>query len=979
MSIIKRGLLILALLAPGAISGEEPYIALKELVSGNAFLRRPVNTYQNYGFDPYSNYLHHTIPQIEGYGSGEEYFPRSFYDGMGHELITGYDLFSWHERRHPDLNWGSSISKNEGTWTEAFKYIAIARDGYGRWGYSTIVGDGLTARFTPLTLSMVDFSGLRFDFSTPRLKVTTLASRIERPYAPRGFDYVRRSRYHDGNTMFAGESSLLLGGRLQADLGNANVGLNLANLHVYDSGRADNSVTGILRPEQPLVDWVVVRFSDDSPRDGVGGAVVQDVALRINGEFRRDIVPWVIRHQADVITQVGSYSRITGAFIPAAYSNLKTGFSTFYRGRGEIAYYADYLFRLDHEAGIDVSRQTNLDGLLSTFAVEPPKGLKQVDGKEQLAYLFDVTDEQYLESIEVEVLVGNDYRVDVATLSQDQYGLFRSDFFRTVLRARGNVQDLSNLKRVSFAIGEDTAILTYSGDLSLQLAGFDLNMEYARSRVFRQFPADNSGAPIFENGARFSDRGAAYYVNATRRMNRWEFGGEYFTMNPRFTTSMRSFVPFDSIVADRRSTIRGLSNETIYWDLVQDNEDGDQFPDKRHGYTTGSWFRNDGLLVSGVDPDGVYMAQDLDKDGYPDINRNGDAMPDYLEPFLMFDVESNDYTYGLDRNNNEEPDQREDDWEPDYPYDRDQRGYHLFAQYHVTPHWKLSLGRYDVEQIAGGDITRSSYALLSYRRQGPTHLRSVFFENHFRLVRDSIPDEYNIITENRQFTGDYRYFVHTIYWGNRSFTSRPREDLLWFENSYVNETYLEHWLQPWSRFNFVQKVRLRVNWQRGGRQSRGFVAPKRRLDHWTSVNRVDYTWHLRGFSVQPKLKLQMVRFVDQQQKQTMRFEYEVIPILLISRPLAPRTTVRVGIQGWGPLPYRFADKKRSLDSFERRTSIATITNESSYFGYKLFTILGAMSDQRRFDATARKISNFNTVSIFVRALVGFPEHAGLLL
>ena len=38
-----------------------------------------------------------------------------------------------------------------------------------------------------------------------------------------------------------------------------------------------------------------------------------------------------------------------------------------------------------------------------------------------------------------------------------------------------------------------------------------------------------------------------------------------------------------------------------------------------------------------------------------------------------------------------------------------------------------------------------------------------------------------------------------------------------------------------------------------------------------------------------------------------------------------------------------------------------------------------MRDQRRFDATARKISNFNTVSIFVRALVGFPEHAGLLL
>ena len=463
------------------------------------------------------------------------------------------------------------------------------------------------------------------------------------------------------------------------------------------------------------------------------------------------------------------------------------------------------------------------------------------------------------------------------------------------------MQDLSNLQRVRFSIGEDTAIFTYSADLNLQLAGLDVSGEYARSSVYRRFPAENSGDPVFDLGSRFADRGSAYFINATRWIQNWLFGGEYFAMNPDFTTTMRSFVKDESIVMDRRSPIKGLSNETIYWDLVQDNEDGDQFPDKRPGYTTGTWFRNDGIEVTGIDPDGVYIGQDGDHDGYPDINRNGDALPDYVEPFLMYEAEANDYIYGLDRNNNDEPDHREDDWNPDTPYDPDQRGYHLFAQADLSPRWAMTLGRYDVKELEGSGVNRSTYAMLTYRRQNPGQLRRLFFENHFRRVQDGIPDEYNILAEDRQFTGDYRYFVHFVYWGNRSFISRPRQDPLWYENSYVNETYLENWIRPWSTLNLVQKIRLRINWQRGGRQSRGFLARERRLDHWTLVNRIDYTWYLWKLSVMPKFKFQMVRFVDREQDQTMRFEYETIPIMLFHLPLMSRTSALVGIQGWGAL------------------------------------------------------------------------------
>jgi hypothetical protein len=957
------------------LQAQQPTADLPQVLSARTMLRNDRPTYRNFALDGYSNYTHHTLPQ--GAHLAYQYQPKAVYDGFGNHLITGFDLFNWTESRRPGQLWGSVIQLDEGSWTESFNYTAIARDGYGNWGYGAIVGHGLTARFTPLTLSQVDYNGLRVDLWTPMLKLTTLASRVERPYSPRGSDYDRVSQFHIEDEMLARESSLLLGGRAQAEFGAATLGLNLANVHTYLSTEPGNGIKGRLRPRTPLVDWAVVRFTDDSPRDGRGGAIVRDVVLIINGENRPDIVPKVIRNQARAGSQIGSFSSATGEFIGRSYHVPP---KEFFRGRDDLVKYADYLYRLDHETGIDVSQETNLRGLLANFTMESPADILHADGEDQLAFLFDVTGEGQIESIEVEATVANDYRIGVSSLYEESpnakgyAGRFKPEYYRTAIRAKGNVKDGSNLKRVRFKMGEDTSIFTYSADLSLQLVGLEINGEYARSRVYRRFPAEIENRPAFEESPRFTDDGAAYFINATRWYKNWRFGGEYFTMNPDFSTTMRTFIWDEAGIRDRRGVINRLSNDTMYWDLVQDNDDGDQFPDKQKGYTPGAVYRND----LDVDADGVHLSQDENNDGFPDINRNGDALPDYLEPFLMYEVESNDYAYGLDRNNNGEPDHREDDLDPDHPYDPDQRGYHLFGETNLTPNLTLALGRYDVEEIAGGRDNRSTYALLTYRRSGNQLLRRIFAENHFRRVEDSIPDEYNVLTEDRQFTEIFQYFVHNFYHGNRSFLSQQRQDPLWYENSYVNESYLENWLRPWSTLNLVQKIRLRLNWQRGGRQSAGRIERQRRLDHWTVVNRIDYTWMVGRLSIQPKFKFQMIRFVDQEQNRVMRMEHETMPILQLTLPLMRRTTARLGIQGWGPLPYRFENSARKLDDFERRTLMATITNGSRYFGYDLYTILGLHRDARKFDSRARKVADFDTLSFFIRALIGFPDYHQLL-
>ena len=67
---------------------------------------------------------------------------------LGDYLATGYDLFTWIERRQPDQRWGSELFKDWAGWQLVFTNVAMARDGYGGWGYSAIVGDGSIARLS---------------------------------------------------------------------------------------------------------------------------------------------------------------------------------------------------------------------------------------------------------------------------------------------------------------------------------------------------------------------------------------------------------------------------------------------------------------------------------------------------------------------------------------------------------------------------------------------------------------------------------------------------------------------------------------------------------------------------------------------------------------------------------------------------------------------------------------------------------------
>jgi hypothetical protein len=227
-------------------------------------------------------------------------------------------------------------------------------------------------------------------------------------------------------------------------------------------------------------------------------------------------------------------------------------------------------------------------------------------------------------------------------------------------------------------------------------------------------------------------------------------------------------------------------------------------------------------------------------------------------------------------------------------------------------------------------------------------------------------------------------------------------DPLRYQDSYVNETYLEGRLNPWSTLNVVQKFRLRLNWQQGGRLYNGHFQRQRRLDWGTWVSRVDYTWLWGRLAVTPQHKLLLLRFVDRAADRqvgggyggrVLRYETRSIPILRVAYPLMERTRLQLGIQGIGPLPYRAHDHVRTNESFEQRTLFATLTNRSKYFGYNLVTVVGVEKDAKVFDLAAstktgtdsedpeiryqqlllQRSGDFEVWSLFVRVLIGFTE------
>ena len=104
---------LLLVLAAGAWGQE---LSLNLVTHQRPLLRCERPPYKNYAFDPFTNYQEHTWIGPT-YSFDRDVGPvrsRAFWSPLGDYLMTGYDLFTWVERRQAEQRIGSALFKD---WT----------------------------------------------------------------------------------------------------------------------------------------------------------------------------------------------------------------------------------------------------------------------------------------------------------------------------------------------------------------------------------------------------------------------------------------------------------------------------------------------------------------------------------------------------------------------------------------------------------------------------------------------------------------------------------------------------------------------------------------------------------------------------------------------------------------------------------------------------------------------------------------------
>lgn len=551
------------------------------------------------------------------------------------------------------------------------------------------------------------------------------------------------------------------------------------------------------------------------------------------------------------------------------------------------------------------------------------RGLIEASGSDVVTLTYDIehdfrpgledkiTDFREIHRIEVGLVLANDYKVE--STSNMQTSALGEPVFLLVTRASDNVKDGSNQEYVRFLYGLPTgnqlAGLTLEVD---DLAGFNFKGEYVSNSKFRRFP--NQTYKIDQ--ALATEHADAFYATASHFFYPWFAYGEVFSIDPGYSTSM--FIP------DSKAFVDYGNEQTSLYEFVDDNDDQDRYPDWTRRYTGATKYLTDPAVFPGLDEN---------NDDISDFNQNGNAQPDYYEPFLRYDADPPEFLFGTDMNNNTVIDRFENDTEPDYPYKRDHRGYNAYVGAELFPGSRCMVGRLGERLISADRRSTVSYALFTFKKDFPMQALSVQFMGFPRIVRDDIPDD-------------------IILWVQTPFSSGKMQDFsdpLIAQNTFINTTYLE---VGYDRFMpFTNKFKYEVYHQRGG-QAKG----KRDRQFLGIINKADYPIRLKSLTLWPKWK-QMYQNVTPTEPGALKIRElsEILSFLATYRISAGLSLISGAeyeifnnlLEKPDPLPPEF------VEDYERLTLAFQVSNASDYMGYSLTTNIGMHWERKSFETGSR--------------------------
>ncbi|NUN07696.1 MAG: hypothetical protein HUU54_00795 [Ignavibacteriaceae bacterium] len=974
-------------------------------------------------------YLNYSGRNYENYSSA--FIKKKFFDNFGNFLVEGTTVYELGETQKQlssaEFAGGTSDIIKSRYYQNYFNNLVIGKDSYGGFQTRLMVGDAIRTKFTNLTLNRARFNGIRWDMGTSKLRGTLLASRISDPIRFR-FD---AGIYIDGVRRIRDWTQYLFGGHFETDIGDVlTVGLTYVNQHQrktsLDSKEA--SLEGVVTTAIPRV--IFVRITDDSPGDNSGPIIFGAPRVIING----NAIPTVNIHKklpSEASTSLMNPTNPT-QFNPIQYWILRDverqkGFQIDQRFFGG----ADTTSFSSHQYYSNSSK----------YSIPPPLYPVQVPSSIDEGYVYAFLMPEGVKSVQFQIILANDYKIETANdyvnWQLDDYtgdARFNKHHVESTIgfptpffvreRADGNVRDASNKRVVTVNYGLASGMSVYGLNFDFKWQGFEISGEFNESVEFMKYP--------LLSGNRFESKGKAWFLKGKKKIGRMTLGGERYQIDPRYTTWLNTYVlensyfqfnstsavpstwlpstltPPDYTEYDASFTYqrRVFFPGGAFYPLVDDNDDDDRWEDGFYFYnvrpTDVNQRNRDVLNPAGGDffklgyrqstyelrsldaitrqPDaGIFPGKDKDNDGIPDDDKNADGVPDFAQDFLTYYSDPPSLDYGDDWNNNSVIDEQENDIHPDYPYEPDIDGYHLFTNLELLDGLNVAVGKIYEEAIARGGSNDVNYFKANYFTGTPR-----FGELRLYYVLKQVKD--NIENHGYQFKG-----VITASDPIPDFV----EDPLNYRNSLVNSVYFGTRYTQIKNLNIENIFRVEYNNQyKSGSRSNAFLPESKKLGDqvpgnivfWGIVNKIDYTFYLLNgqLKLSPQFKVRTQKIVlrseDQQGNPTLKVDkhdQEIIPIFRVDYRLTDNTDIRLGFQGLDVgdgsdlFYYKIRNLKDNFESQNRATYGLSLSNRTSFNGYNVVFDFGYKYTTIDFLRPADQSKGSAESTIFFTVFAGF--------
>lgn len=641
---------------------------------------------------------------------------------------------------------------------------------------------------------------------------------------------------------------------------------------------------------------------------------------------------------------------------------------------------------------------TNFDAVLSqglsvSGGVQTSDGGREASGTDAVVYEFSMPEDVTVTGARFEAEVEGDYRLGVRQthmvplvdqvsgdiklaesvwpampLGTEARRAFKwhvgadEEPYYTVARSTAQGIGGQNRQRVGFDYGMPTGQSLASIDWNANLVGLKFSGEIANNLQNFMYPIENG------LGDRSSQTSWAWWTQVSKVLlaGRVNVGGEIYRLEPDYSggyDSLRGGMPFH-LDQQRGTRALGVTQE---FPMVEDNDDGDQWPDDFDGERPAI-----GDEYPGSSSSQVYPGLDENSDSISDIDRNENFILDWQEPFLTYDSDPREFVYGIDFNNNDIPDFRENDDLPDYPYRRDHKGKHVFLRLNRLGRFAehITIGGYKVDEIAGGREASAFYLryanIIHSERIGRVQLNA-----DIKRVEDDIPDHSFIFFVPPEDDDIIPWLNWPDNFPEVAGRFRPATpDPMLMRDSWVNTLFVDHRFQGIEHVNVSNSLLLLRNSQAEITLEDGsLVQPDGVQTRFGTVTKVDYTWRRGALRIHPKLKSRFLHEGADSDKDPSRSFVDLIPIIEVYYSLTANTHLMAGAQGLPLLPYKHWDRSDNTGTFDQTDYLAMVRMDSEYFGRQLSYFLGYQISSREYERL--KDRNTDQATLFVELMVPF--------